>query len=122
MTQREQGHDDRARSEEEHADTTLEQPVRPGGCPQTEVREASAGADHRRAVAPQPAADARFPPRAQCDTGHDREQRADHRSDPAAIEGVLQEEACRRQQREHAHHQQAALAEPLLEVGGRGWW
>jgi len=31
-------------------------------------------------------------------------------------------EACRRQQREHAHHQQAALAEPLLEVGGRGWW
>ena len=122
MPQREQRHNDRARGEQEHPDAPLEQPVRPGGCPQTEVGESPPGADHRRAVAPQAGADARFPPRGQSDAGHDREQRAHHWSDPTAIESVLQEETRRREQREHADEQQGALAEPLLEVGGRSGW
>src|SRR5260221_568237 len=49
-------------------------------------------------------------------TGHDRTARAHERRDPAMLDRVVQEEPARREQREHADDQQAALADPLFPV------
>src|SRR6266705_5921707 len=77
----------------------------------------------------------RRPPRIRASAPHahgharsDREERPYDRCDPPAIDRVLEEESDRGEQSEHAHHEETALTEPLLEIGRfprrarNDWW
>ena len=83
---------------------------------QSDQRVDCPGRDDAGSIASQALGDQAVSPDAEPDTGDCGPYYAEPGRNPTSVEGVLQEESARRDERYDTHDQQSPLADPLLEV------